>query len=80
MKEYFEYEDGTFWAIRTEGSNCFTVHGSKYSGLNPETMLDIKTEEKNYWQLPNLQHTTFADSSAAEVEGQKWRRKKTPAL
>jgi len=25
MKAYHEYEDGTFWAIRTEGSNCFTA-------------------------------------------------------
>jgi len=31
MKAYYEYEDGTFWAIHTEGSDCFVVQDSKYN-------------------------------------------------
>jgi len=30
MRAYYEYEDGTFWAIHTTGGDCFIAHGSKY--------------------------------------------------
>ena len=39
MKAYFEYEGGTFWALRVEENICYTAYGSKYCGLNPEMML-----------------------------------------
>jgi hypothetical protein len=38
MKAYYEYEDGTFWAIRTAGGDCFTAEGSKYKDIDPESM------------------------------------------
>jgi len=30
MKAYYEYEDGTFWAILTAGGDCFTAERCKY--------------------------------------------------
>jgi hypothetical protein len=35
MKAYFEYGDGTFWALRTEGYDCFTAQGNKYEFFLP---------------------------------------------
>jgi len=45
MKAYYEYEDGTFWAILTAGGDCFTSEGCKYNerGKFNEVIHDIFT-------------------------------------
>ena len=72
MKAYYEYEDGTFWAIRTEGYICLTAQGSKYYRYWPDFFLEPLTEkEERWWMLEHSKKTVFADSPAAEEEGQK---------
>ena len=50
MKAYYEYEDGTFWAIRTEGNSCFTANGSKYCDFYIDIMLNADREEEDLTQ------------------------------
>ena len=76
MKAYYEYEDGTFWAVRTEGNDCFTIHGSKYRGLEPELMLEAEGV-KFRGLMSNTRKTTYADPAAAEIEGQKTAQEKS---
>jgi hypothetical protein len=47
MKAYYEYEDGTYWAIRTEGNACFTANGSKYCDLYLDIMLNNDSVEED---------------------------------
>jgi len=59
MKVYYEYEYGTFWAIRAEGGCCYTCEGSKYVDFWPELMPEAGDEEKNRFMAPNAKKTTF---------------------
>ena len=78
MKAYYEYEDGTFWAIRTEGENCFTAQGSKYEDFWPELMLKAGSEEERYWRMPpNAKKITFGSPEAAEQEAAKMAAEKS---
>ena len=67
MKAYYEYEDGTFWAMRTECNDCFTAYGSKYNSFNPEIMLEAKTtvETERNRRLSNMLRTIYADPVTA---------------
>jgi len=76
MKAYYEYEDGTFWAIITEGNCCFTCHGSKYGWFYPDFMQKIGTKKENNW-TPNGEKITFADSVQAEKEAAELSRGKS---
>ena len=70
MKAYYEYEDGTFWAIRTEGNSCFTANGSKYCDLYLDIMLDADSVEEGL--IP--QHAaklSFESEEAAEAAALK---------
>jgi len=78
IKAYYEYEDGTYWAIRTEGNDCYIYHGSKYFAFWPEFTLEAGVnEEKDYRGLWNVHRTTYADSRTAEIKGQKLAREKS---
>jgi hypothetical protein len=67
MKAYYEYDDGTFWAIRAEGCNCFTWEGSKYGLFLPEQMLKVGTEEG--WRITQkVAKISFESPEAAERE------------
>jgi len=71
MKAYFEYEDGTFWAIRAEGENCFTA-GGKDGKFWPELMLKAGTEEeKHYTMPPDAKRLSFTSPAEAEEQAAK---------
>ena len=72
MKTYFEYEDGTFWAIRTRDSDCFAIHDSKYTGWNPEWMLEAGIERKNNLRImSNAEKISCDDPNAAKREAER---------
>jgi predicted DNA-binding WGR domain protein len=77
MKEYFEYSDSTFWAIRTQGNDFITSEGSIYCNFWPELMLKVGTEEGKYWvKPPNAKRTSFSDDARAETEAIKMAEEK----
>ena len=65
MKAYFEYEGGTFWALRQEGNSCYIAHGSKYCDLQPEWMLKAGDDETKYNLPPNAEKIVLQDSAQA---------------
>ena len=83
MKAYIEYEDGTFWAIRTEDNNCFTTQGGKYKRLKsrafkyyvyllPELMLKAGTEDEKEYDMPlEVKKMSFENPSRARKEAAK---------
>jgi len=76
IKAYFEYEDGTFWAMRTEGYICLTVQGSKYRHELfrdwPEYIQESLTgKEEKGWMWKHSKKVSFTDSTAARKEGQR---------
>ena len=78
MKAYYEYEDGAFWAIRTEDADCFTSEGNKYFGFWPELLLKAGTEEEQYWCMPpNAKRISFESPDAAEQEAAKMAAEKS---
>ena len=69
MNAYYEYEDGTFWAIRTEGPACYTAWGSKYCELWPDAMLKAGSEEAEHLRMPpNAAKTVYNNPEEAERE------------
>jgi hypothetical protein len=81
MKAYYDYEDGTFWAIRTEGENCFIAEGSKYDDFWPDLMLKAGTEEKQLWgaMSPNGRKIPCESPDAAEQKAAKMMAEKSVA-
>jgi len=78
MKAYYEYEDGTFWAIRVKGENCFTAHGSKYRVFWPENMLKAGTEEAEHcFMPPDAQRLSFSNPAEAEEQAAKMIKEKS---
>ncbi len=78
MKAYYDYEDGSFWAIRTEGKDCFTANGSKYRDFYPEYMLKAGSEkEKNRRILPNSAKISCESAEAAEASAAKMAEEKS---
>ena len=72
MKAYIEYEDSTFWAIRVEGGDCFTAHGSRNRKFWPEHMLKAGTEEEEYYKFaPNKKRVSFASPAEAANQAAK---------
>jgi len=74
MKAYYEYEDGTFWAIHTEGKNYYTAKGRKYDGLDPESMQKAKSEEAYLYKVKRI---PCESSEAAEQEALLWAAEKS---
>jgi len=70
MKSYYEYEDGTFWAILTAGGDCFIIEGNKYEYFDPESMLKAGSEE-NWRMPPNKKKILFENPETAEQEAAK---------
>jgi len=66
MKAYYEYEDGTFWAIRTEGDECFIAEGNKYDDFDPELMQKAETETEQEAILLAAEKSKYAIKQNAE--------------
>ena len=71
MKAYFEYEDDSFWAIRTNGCECITAEGSRVFQFLPEKMLDMKSEEEEVLFGLKMKKIEFPDPETAEQEATK---------
>ena len=67
MKAYFEYEDGSFWAIRTDDNVLFTTCGSIYD-FRP---LFIEVKKILNDVSADIEKMTFIDSSTTELEADK---------
>ena len=69
MKAYYEYENGTFWAIRTAYGDCFTAQGNKYEGFDPESMQKAEVETEQEALLMEAEKSV----SAIDQDAEFWR-------
>jgi len=76
MKAYYEYEDGTFWAIRTEGGDCFTAQGNKYEQFWPDSMLEaekLSFESVEKAELKAAKMAAQKSASSLKQDAEFWR-------